>query len=118
MRITIFAFILSVTLLLTSSAMAIRPWGDINKTYKYNYLKIEDSGGGTCLISGEIINKTNKLKDGVWVKIYGFDIFNSFLWSKILFFSTIPARGKIPFAERIFNCSKSNPYKLKFKVIE
>ena len=98
--------------------MAIRSHGYINKTYGYDHLKIKKINNKTCLISGEIVNKTGKLKDGVWIKVYAFNIHREFLWSEILFFSTIPARGKISFSETINECFSASPYKLKFKVTD
>ena len=98
--------------------MAIYSRGNINETYEYTNLKIKDNHNGTCSISGEIVNKTNELKDGVFIKIYAFTINDTFLWSEILFFSTIPARGKVPFSEIIYDCSSGSPYKLKFKVTD
>lgn len=116
MKVNILFFTLLILLFLTSSAMAIYPSGNINKTYEYAHLKIRGFRDGTCSISGEIINKTNELKDGVFIKIYAFSIHDTFLWSELLFFSTIPAKGEAPFSERIYNCSEDNPYKLKFNV--
>ena len=116
MKVNILFFTLLILLLLTSSAMAIFSRGNINETYKYADLKIREIRGGTCLISGKIINKTNELKDGVFIKIYAFTIHDTFLWDELLFFSTIPAKGEAPFSERIYNCSEDNPYKLKFNV--
>ena len=102
----------------TSSALAIRSWGNINSNYKYDNLKIRDNNDGTCSISGSIINKTSTMKDGVWIKIYAFDIHKTFLWSKLLFFKTIPTKGKIIFSEKIYDCSDKSPYKLEFKVTD
>jgi len=118
MKVSILILALLILFFSASSVMAIYSRGNINETYKYANLEIKENGDGTCTISGEIINKTNQLKDSVWIKIHAFDIFKKFLWSNVLFFSTIPAKDGVVFAERIYRCSDDDPYILKFKVTD
>lgn len=105
-------------LIFSPPLMAIDRWGEFNETFKYDNLKIQEMRDGSCLIEGTIINTTSELKDGVYVKIYAYSIHDTFYWSKILFFSTIPANDEIDFSESILDCSEDNPYKMKYKVTE
>jgi len=100
-------------------AFAVRSWGRINDSYQYDHLKItHNKDRNVCKISGELINKTNELKDGVHLKIYAFNIHDTLLWDEIVFFSTLPKNQKMPFSETIYHCTNGDPYKLKFKVTD
>ena len=101
----------------TGQAFAVRSWGKINETYQYDHLKItHQEDRNVCKISGELINKSNELKDAVFLKIYAFNIHDTLLWDEVVFFSTLPKDQKIPFSETIYHCTNGDPYKLKFKV--
>ncbi len=105
-------------LLLSPMSMAIDRWGEFNKTYKYDNLKIHENNNGTCTIEGKVINTTRELKDGVYIKIFAFDIHGSLDWSNILFVSAISPNGEADFSDTILKCTESNPYKMSFKVTD
>jgi len=115
MRVNRLVVIVFLLLFLPTSVPAIGSWGIINQRFKYDHLEIRECRDGSCVISGDIFNKTKKMKDDICIKIYAYNIHNSYLWSETLFFRTIPAQGKVRFSEKVRDCRNANPYKLVFE---
>lgn len=119
MKLKIILISLLLVSVFTNQALAVRSWGSINDTYQYDHLEItHNEDRNICRISGELINKSNELKDAVHLKIYAFNIHDTLLWDEIVFFSTLPKNQKMPFSETIYHCTNGDPYKLKFKVTD
>ena len=99
----------------TNSVFAIYPWGKIDDTLSYDKLDIS-GGNGTCRISMKVVNNSDKLYEGVYIKVYAFDIFKTMLWNHLFFISAIGPKGAVSISEKIYDCKERNPYSIKFKV--
>ncbi len=89
--------------------------GKINSKFSYKNLSIrEDIGGGACVFSYTLINKTNELVDEFYVTIYSRDILGNLLWKSIEYVSVIDARDEAAVYETLYNVEECDAHKLEW----